>query len=404
MSIDTSTPVLCLGGRENTLSVVRNLARYGVRVSVSGPPNCLGMYSRHCHRSVPVPEDVAPLRFWEDTLLRGHEFEGHIVFACNDEAIEFVCKHRDELAQRYILDDFDPQMHLAMLDKQKTLEMARSVGVGVPEFWKVKTEADLEEALGHVRFPAMVKPLHSHHFARIFGRKLFIVEDGVEELRARVRQAWEAGQEVMIVEMIPGPDNLLCSYYTYIDKDGEYLYHFTKRIVRRYPTNRGGATSHRTDDVPEVAEASRRFLAGIGFRGIGQVEFKRDPRDGILKVIENNTRFVAGHELVVRSGLSIDWVLYRYLTGQRMPLQTKFNPRLGMVSPPRDFLAFLQLRRRGELSFLGWLRSLMALPQVFPVFWMSDPMPFLMSGRGLLGRIRRSQGHQQETPSHAASG
>jgi len=45
-----------------------------------------------------------------------------------------------------------------------------------------------------------------------------------------------------------------------------------------------------------------------------------------------------------------------------------------MLYPVRDFLAYLELNRRGQLSFGGWLRSIMH-PQVFPVLSLSDPKP-----------------------------
>ena len=37
-----------------------------------------------------------------------------------------------------------------------------------------------------------------------------------------------AGIETMLVEMIPGPDDRSCSYYTYLDENSEPLFHFTK--------------------------------------------------------------------------------------------------------------------------------------------------------------------------------
>jgi D-aspartate ligase len=40
---------------------------------------------------------------------------------------------------------------------------------------------------------------------------------------------------------------------------------------------------------PEVAEAGLRFLRAIGPRGMAHAEFKRDSRDGELKLIERTT-------------------------------------------------------------------------------------------------------------------
>ncbi len=40
------------------------------------------------------------------------------------------------------------------------------------------------------------------------------------ELRAHHAELTEAGLAVMLVEQIPGGDDLLCSYYTYLDESG----------------------------------------------------------------------------------------------------------------------------------------------------------------------------------------
>jgi predicted ATP-grasp superfamily ATP-dependent carboligase len=220
----------------------------------------------------------------------------------------------------------------------------------------------------------MVKPIHSHKFNRVFGRKLFIVESGFDEVAEKIRLSHEHGVEVMVVEMIPGPDNLLVSYNTYIDSAGNSLYHFTKRVIRRFPVNRGGACYHITEWLPEVAELGRKFFKGIGFKGIGNVEFKRDLRDGRLKIIESNARFVAAHELFVRSGAPCDLLVYCHLTKQPLPDLRNYKQFMRMWYPAQDFCAYCQLQARGELSFGGWLGSIMH-PQVYPVLSLSDPKP-----------------------------
>jgi len=57
MAIDTSTPVMILGGKENALSLVRSLGQQGITMRVSGPAACWGMASRYCHEAFRVPRD-----------------------------------------------------------------------------------------------------------------------------------------------------------------------------------------------------------------------------------------------------------------------------------------------------------------------------------------------------------
>ncbi|NNE22876.1 MAG: carboxylate--amine ligase, partial [Rhizobiales bacterium] len=348
---DTSTPVLLLGGMENSLAITRNLARHGITVRVSGLPNsCWALRSRYCHQSFAVPENVSSNDYWKELLLPASgnsPLHGHVIFACNDEAVEFLADLRDALAPHYILDDFDPELQHAMLDKQKTLELAQSIGVASPRFWKLSSIKDIEKIRNEVAFPAIVKPVHSHKFLQLLNCKLFIIEQDFNELKEKATLALARGLEIIVVEMLPGPDTQLQSYSTYIDHNGKPLFHFTKRVIRRYPIGFGGGCYHISEWFPDVAELGKKFFAGIGFHGMATIEFKRSPD---LKIIEVNARFSAPHELAIRCGMPMDLIVYRHLTGQPLSEQTEFEQFRGLLAPMQDFLAFLQLRKKGEMT------------------------------------------------------
>jgi predicted ATP-grasp superfamily ATP-dependent carboligase len=121
----------------------------------------------------------------------------------------------------------------------------------------------------------------------------------------------------------------------------------------------------------------RRLFEGVGWQGIGNVEFKRDLRDGKLKIIEVNGRLTAGHPLLARGGAAIDLMIYRHLTGQSVPPLDRYAQNVRLWDPLRDFMAYRQLARRGELSLFGWLKSIIAQRTILPFFAMEDPWPGL---------------------------
>jgi len=393
VAIDTSTPVLILGGKENALSLVRNLGREGIPVRVSGPSACWGMASRYCREAFRVPLASKPADFWQDLLLgpESTRLHGHILIPCCDDSIAFIARNTEKLSQNYLLDDAGPEQRLDMLDKQRTLELAARVGTPAPKFWHIEADTDLETIRGEIEFPVMVKPLNTVDFYRIFGRKLFIVENDFAEVVEKVRLSQQHDQAVMVVEMIPGPDSLLSSYYTYIDKNGKSLFHYTKRVLRRYPVNRGGACYHVAEWLPETAAAGQHFFDGIGFRGLGNIEFKRDVRDNKLKIIEVNARFTAAQELLVHSGAPIDIIIYCHLTGQPMPLFTSYRQSLIFWYPLRDFLAFIELWRRKELTLMEWLRSWFPRRVLSPLHKITDPMPSFAAAGAVLQKALKSR-------------
>ncbi len=379
---------MLLGGKENALSITRHLGRLGIPIRVSGPANCWALHSRYCTEALPVPRKTAQQDYWK-ALLLGNDgrLNGHIVWALSDEAIEFVNTHRGSLALRYTLDESDPILQNDFLDKTRTLELARLAGVDAPRHWRLEQNQDLEALRREIAFPAMVRPIQSHKFTRVFKRKLFIVEESFDELADHVRKAWDHGIDVFIGEMIPGPDSLLSSYYTYRTKDGRRLFDFTKSVIRRWPVNRGNACYHKTGWLPETAAAGQKFFDSAGLKGLGNIEFKRDLRDGKLKVIEVNARFTAAQELVRRAGVPIDLMIYCHLTKQPVPEPRLESRELRYWYPLRDFMGFLELRRKGELSFWGWLKSVAKPGMVFPLVSLSDPLPMLGATLAIAARL-----------------
>jgi predicted ATP-grasp superfamily ATP-dependent carboligase len=378
-------PVIVLGGGANTLSVARSLGRLGATVYAINEDSALVRHSRHC-RWLGLGDDPEA---WARFLL-GPESEGlrgAVLLACSDDAIEIITHHRTALAARYLLDESDPAAQLCMLNKYHTYCAAQSAGVPTPRFWVAKTREQLLALRDRLVFPLIVKPHLTHIFERRSGQKFLLVHNAEQLLDAHGRLS-AAGIDTLLVEWIPGPDDRLCSYYTYLDPSGNPLFDFTKRIIRRYPAGRGNGCYHVTDWNPEVRDLSLALFRRVGLRGLANAEFKRDDRDGRLKLIECNARFTAANGLVARSGFDLAVFVYNRLAGRPQPPLETYARGLRLWDPVRDFQAFLELRGQGQLTFWKWVASILHR-QSFPYFEWSDPFPALVRMTRPLARRRR---------------
>ena len=378
---DHQTPaVILLDGEANALSVARSLGRRGVTVYSISSPSEYVRYSRYCHW-LAVESGASDEREseWREFLLgsSGEEHRGSILLACSDAALQFIAQNRQQLAERFLLDDSNPQAQLTMLDKLATYRSAVAAGVATPRFWTAGSLSEIAAVRPELVFPLIIKPLVSHLFFERFGRK-FIEVQSYDELVQRFQSVSETDLELMLVEKIPGPDDLLCSYYTYLDHDGQPRFHFTKRVVRRFPVSMGTCCYHVTDWIPDLCPVGLRLFQHVGLRGLANVEFKRDPRDGVLKLIECNARFTAANALVTASGYDLAWYVYCRLTGRPEPRFGRFVRGRRLWYPRQDLRAFRELRRRGELSLPQWLWSLRHR-KMLPFFRWDDPLPSLVN-------------------------
>ena len=189
--------------------------------------------------------------------------------------------------------------------------MAVVTGVDIPETLYPSSAA---EAAG-MPLPVLVKPQHPDGFKRRFGKQAFRCETRAELERAYA-QAEPFGP--MVQELIPGGDEELYSLGSYLRHDGEPLGLFSGRKLKQVPPEVGTCRVGEAVWVQEVVDAGLRFLRGLGFHGISQVEFTRDPRDGRNTLMEINPRLWQGHGLAAACGVDLPVIAYRDLTGEQV--------------------------------------------------------------------------------------
>ncbi|HEV7299964.1 MAG TPA: hypothetical protein VGN72_11415 [Tepidisphaeraceae bacterium] len=367
-------PVILLGGEANALSVARDLGRAGVKVYAICGAESVVRHSRYC-RWIDVRVKGPIEDAWGQFLLspKADHLRGAVLLTCSDTGIQVLMRYRQELSLRFKLDLCNPAAQADMLDKFTTYRHAKAAGVPTPRFWESATREQILELRESLAFPVLVKPRLSHLFEAHFGRKHVIVAN-FDELMETFDKSTAAKLDVLIMEWVPGPDSQLCSYYTYLDEDGKPLFDFTKRIIRRYPSGMGTACYHITDWVPEIIDHSNRLFKQAGLRGLANIEFKRDPRDGEYKVIECNARFTASNCLVSASGCGIALFVYNRIVGEPLPTMDSYARGMRLWDPYRDFAAFGELWELGQITLGAWLLSIM-YRQTFAFFSWSDPMP-----------------------------
>jgi D-aspartate ligase len=380
---------LLLGGGPIAPPVARSLGSRGVSVVALGSAADPVRHSRFCREFVDLGAGDGVQERWLEWLgLTGER--GAVLLPCNDDALELIAHNRpllESLGHRPV--EANDEVVLAMLDKHETYARARAAGVATPRTILLQPAADAAAATAGLEFPLALKPRHSHLFARRFGlaQKVFLAS-GAEELAVHTSRMSELGLEMLVTEIVPGPDDAYRSYYTYVEERGTSLFHLTKHKLRQYPTRFGLATYHVIDRDEETIEIGRRFVEGVGIRGIACVEFKRDQRDGALTLIECNHRITAGYELVRHSGIDLARLAYNRTVGLPDPPLASYRTGVRMWHPVEDVRAFASYRRRGDLTLGPWLRSLLHR-QHFPMFSWRDPKPTLASISRFPRRILR---------------
>lgn len=383
-------PVVLLGGGASAVSAARSMARRGRPVHVlpesPGPfPARASRYVRHCPR---LPPDVDRSAVWLSWL---GELEPSVVVPCGDAGVEFVADQRSRLtAHGHWPAVGDDEFLHAVLDKRTTYALADRAGVPRPRTADADTPDAAVAAARELGFPCGLKPRFSHRFAALGTPAKAVVVHDERMLAGELEALLARGAQMLLTEIVPGPEDAYCSYYGYRDRTGKELLHYTKRKLRQYPTGFGNGTYHRSEHVEDAVELGRLFFAGAGLLGLGNVEFKRDARDGQLKLIECNPRLTAATELIRRCGVDLAELVYADALGRVVPPGTVHHG-LHQWWPLLDVRAMLQGRREGSMTARAWARSL-AVRKSRPLWDLRDPGPSLVHAATVSGRaVRRLQ-------------
>lgn len=382
-------PAIILGGPVTGMVATRSLSRAGVPVIALGTEDDHFGRSRCCVKAVAAPTQN-PQPEWLAWLLNEAP-AGAVVLAASDEGLELIARHRCELVERGLLPaESNDEAVLALLDKDKTYEIAGRAGTPTPRAFTVRTAADIGPEFDDLRFPCGLKPLHRHVFERRSPiRDKVIVAHDRQELDRLLRLMLSLDLEMQVTEIIEGPDHRIVVHTTYLDEHGQPLMQFTHRKLRQRPIHYGVGCYSVGEWMPDVAAAGLAFARAAGVRGMAVTEFKQDPVDGTLWLFECNPRFDLSNALVRASGFDLTRLSYERTAG--LPQSPLGPARWGrhLWHPVADFRSFLDYRECREMTWPGYLRSLMHR-QTFSLAALDDPWPSLVEQAK---STRRAVGH-----------
>ena len=245
--------------------------------------------------------------------LASRQAEPPVLLPANDRYIEFVSRHGSALAANFRFSDCHNGIAGELLDKRRFHRLCQRHGMPVPAVWEVRDKAALQELAEQIAFPCILKPALIHRArAYLRGNKVVLART-LAELDECLSLLPEDVGGWLVQEVIPGAESRITLFGGYESRTGEILQAFTARKLRQYPPGFGSASLAVSEPCAETAALTTNFVRAIGLHGIFGAEFKRDPRDGQLKIIEINPRPTLWFQLSHAAGKRITDAAWRDL-------------------------------------------------------------------------------------------
>src|SRR5438105_5062278 len=369
-------PAVVLGG----INVVRSAGLAGIPVIVAASdPAEPAFASRYCSARYLLPPlaDEAGVVASLERLAAPFAMRLPLIFG-NDDYLRIIYGRRERFERRFLMLLNDPPVGAALIDKEAFARFALERGLPVPRGLRW-------DALAGTAGPVLIKPKvkfeweNSPVLAQLFegAGKAIVRPSGAavvaDEAIARFRD------QLLFQEYIPGGDDALWCFDGVADERGVLLASYVGRKIRSWPPRTGDSSYIELVHDAGVHALGRRVAEAAGLKGIFNVDLKRDPRDGSLRVLEINARYNFWLYLGAKNGLNLTKVMVDYLVARKHPAHLGYSTAYRWLDPELDLRAYRSLARADELTLARWIASLVFARKIYSVFSWSDPAPFLQA-------------------------
>ena len=365
-----------IGGDYQGLGIARSLGRHGIPVCVIDDETSIARASRHVRPVIRV-RDLRSETSLLDALAIARTRLGRsrwVLYPTRDETVAAVAANRDALLPHFRVPTPGLPSVSRAWDKRETYRLADQLRIPIPRTWFPRAETDLA-AIG-LAAPVVVKPAIKEHFFYASRVKAWRADTRIQLISAFRRAAGIVPEgEIIVQEMIPGGGEEQYAYCVFC-RSGRALASMTVRRRRQHPSDFGRASTYvETVCQPELAELSMRFLRAIGYYGLAELEYKRDPRDGAFKLLDVNVRTWGYHTLGWSAGVDFPYLLFRDQLGAQVG-EVHARPGVRWIRLATDLPNAVRDIRAGTLPPRDFVRSLRAV-DAEAVFSLRDPLPGL---------------------------
>jgi D-aspartate ligase len=393
--VDTSTPAVILKLDPNIfhhggLGVIRTLGRLGVPIHVvHEDPLAPAAASRYVHGRWQWNPGLDDLERIQVGLARLAQCIGRpaVLLPTDDAGALFLAEYGAGLRRWFLFPAPPPELPRRLADKHSLYLLCRERGMPTPLTAIPTSSAEVWSFAKTVGLPLVVKrtrPWQPPGRVQRVSTSLVRTQDDVASLVAawpggkgdtRPASGGEAGPGVMLQEYIPGGQEADWFFHGYCDADSVCRPGFTGIKERSYPAHAGLTSFGRSVENARLRADIEQLLRDLSYRGVVDVDLRRDARDGRFRLLDFNPRLGAQFRVFEDGGgIDVARAAYLDLTRQPIPEQQPRSDRRFVVEN-YDLLAALSYRRRGELDIRTWIRSLCSVDET-AWFARDDLAPF----------------------------
>ncbi len=326
--LDTRVPAVLLRTDRNpfhhgTLGAVRSLGRAGVEVHLiadcAGSPVRTSRFLRATHTpprlGASLDEFAAVLRRVADRVGRPA-----VLVALDDASAVATARLREELTDDYLLPAGPVGLAGEVADKAELAGLCGRLDLPHPATTVPGSPAEAATAARELGLPVVAKWSRPWLLPADAGLRSTTVVRSAEEAAGLYRRSEQAGSRLLLQAFLaPGLDRDWF-FHGYADRAGFVRGGGAGRKLGAWPRGAGLTTVGRWTPNPEVRALAERLTGALGYRGVFDLDFRREGLTGAYHLLDFNPRPGAQFRLFTdTAGIDVVRALHLDLTGRRIP-------------------------------------------------------------------------------------
>lgn len=363
---------LVIEGHVQGLSNTRSLGELGVPVYVLDVNPCLAQFSRFCKKFFRCPSfSSAEFPDFLVKLAVEENLKGWLIMASNDHIVEQLSRNRNRLEPYYHFLVPGPEVLERIIDKSLLMQEAERCSVHIPGTYRLRG-SHLPE---NMSFPVLVKGCKGLSFYKATHMKAIQVNDR-EELQRTITHLSQCmdSSDYMIQELIESEKHDHIVSFTCFAVDGEIKTYWMGEKLREHPIKYGTATFARSMFSESVLQEAIPLMRQLSYTGICEIEFIKDKKDGLYKLIEINPRTWLWVGLAKACGIDYAKIAYNYCNGIPIRYPQEYKVGLKWINALTDGAFSLKAIIAGTLSLKEYFSSLRG-PKVRAIWSNRDWLP-----------------------------
>lgn len=282
-----------------------------------------------------------------------------VVLPSSDRYARFFAAARDRLPQAFILKSPGADAVEICADKGRFREFCAGNHLNAPQTFVFASREEFERSSAVIPYPVIVKRVVSGVLPESAMAKVTLASDRDRLLEIGLN-VWKHGSSLLLQEYIPGTPEQIVFIGGYVDRQNGISDLFIGTKEMEYPLLGGTTTACRLAWQDDAAESAMHLLQLLDYEGLFDIEYKRDPRSGLLRIIEVNPRIGFWHRASEDGGMDIISCCVLTASGARTREQMDYHahaegrvwvePNMHLIACTERFGLFGGLRR--------WIRDM----------------------------------------------